>query len=112
MSEESQVKVEREEGPIKVTGLWPPKIDIPAAFANHIYITHSEDYFYLVFAEAELPVLVGPTGEYWREEKGEVNIRPIARIAIPAQAMLRIAAAIQCNVESYKSQVAQQTRES
>jgi hypothetical protein len=79
---------------------WSREIDLPTIYANHVYISHMGPEFILIFGEAEIPIMVDPSPEEL-EEIGEVAIKPVVRLAIAPDAMLRIASVIQGNVQKY-----------
>lgn len=80
--------------PIKLK--WGSSDKAPTYYANNLYITHAGNEFYLVFGE------LGPILDIDVEDLPEfLDIKPIVKIAVSPDNMIKIAKAIQENMELY-----------
>ncbi len=75
---------------------WGDITDVPTHYANQLYISHAMGEFYLVFGEAQPPIILPPGNV-----PDHLDIVPIAKIVLTPQAMMRCADAITTNVKSY-----------
>jgi hypothetical protein len=100
---------EKESEYTAISVVWPDNVELPTVYANHLYIQHTNNEFFLIFGELQLPMALGSPDE--RREKlerfSEVTIRPVAKIAVSPPAMLKIAEIIQQNVEGFRNTVDQ-----
>ena len=82
--------------------VWESDRHLQTIYANHFYITHAGDEFYLMFGELPSPIIANMTPDEIRDYLGDViEIKPVVRLAIAPQTMIRIAEAIQTNVSNY-----------
>jgi len=80
--------------PIKLS--WGSSEKAPTLYANNLYITHAGNEFYLVFGE--LPPILEPDIENLPEY---LEIRPVVKIAVSPENMIKFANAIQENVNKF-----------
>lgn len=90
----------RDETVIPVSLEWPETIDLPTVYANQLFISHAGREFFLIFGEVTPPVLTKITPERLQELKS-IEIKPVAKIAISAEAMPEIAKVIEENVANF-----------
>lgn len=69
--------------------------DLPAVYANHLYISHAGPEFVLIFGRAEVPVGTGTPGV---DPPEFVPIRPVAKLIVAPGAMTGVVEAISRNV--------------
>ncbi len=89
---------------IPISLKWGEANQIPTIYANHLYITHSGGEFYLVFGE--LAAIINIDKENPPES---LEIKPVAKIAITPDNMLRFAEVIQTNLNNYQKMLEAQT---
>jgi len=78
---------------------WPEDIDLPTVYANQLAISYTGQDFYLVFGEA-----VPPTAVSHSDSAGggkSIIIKPVVRVAVSHQSMLRIVDAITKNFAEF-----------
>ena len=80
--------------------VWNNLEDISTAYANELIITHAGNEFFLVFGESFIPIRSIENKEDIPEK---INIKPVVKIAITRENMLRFAEAIDGNIEKYLS---------
>lgn len=81
--------------PIKL--IWGASEKAPTIYANHLYITHAGNEFYLVFGE------LSPFLDLDAENLPEhLEIQPKIKIAVSPENMVKFADAIQENVTKFK----------
>ena len=76
---------------------WSTADHLPTVYANHLLISHAGPEFYLIFGELVPPAVL-------KEDQlpDKVDIKPVAKIAVSPDAMLRFAEAIATNVQRFK----------
>lgn len=80
--------------------VWGDSTSIPTIYANNLYITHAGSEFFLIFGE------MSPIMEIDIEKMPEeLAIKPVAKIAITPENMLKFADVISGNVAKYKEKV-------
>jgi hypothetical protein len=75
---------------------WGSSEDLQTIYVNQLHLNHGGDEFYLTFGELPLPLFTDKS-----DIPEEMKIIPKVRLAIPPDAMERIAAAIKDNVKKY-----------
>jgi hypothetical protein len=95
----------------ETNGEQPRKVDLPAVWGSHdhldtiyptnLHITQADGEFHLVFGEIFFPQAMDT-----EECPDRVEIKPVAKLAIPPEVMLSIADALNKNVNAYLSQQA------
>lgn len=86
-SKSSESRVERRR--VTIPTRWGTTGDLPTLYANQLYVSRSGPEYYLIFGELEPPILIGD------EDAPEVlYTKPVAKIAVSPEAMLRFAQAI------------------
>ena len=83
---------------------WMSSPELKTTYANHVSITHAGGEFYLTFGEL---IPSSPS----EEAPTHVDVIPVARIAVAPEAMLRIAQAINANMQRYKQRLEEQVLE-
>lgn len=97
---------------LEVRLVWAPDQNLQTIYANHFFITHAGDEFYLTFGELIPPVIQNESVAELREKIGDsLEILPLVRLAIAPDAMLRIAEAIRSNVTTYISRTSNEEAE-
>ena len=78
---------------------WGDGAELQTVYANELAILHTANEFYLVFGEVILPPMLvdGQAAD------GQVEIKPVVRVAVGPRQMLRFAEVIQQNVERFKA---------
>ncbi len=77
---------------------WDDNTGLPTVYANQAIVSHAGGHeFYLIFGEALVPAVV-----LQGESIEEVHVRPVAKIALTPQTMMRVADAVQQNVARFK----------
>lgn len=77
--------------------VWDKEAELSTVYANNLIISHSGSEFYLVFGEMEPWLELDPS-----ITPIELQIKPIAKIAISHENMLKFAEVILGNVKKYK----------
>lgn len=91
---------------------WVSNTDLRTIYANHFYISHAGEEFYLTFGELVPPVAPNESTEEMRKRIGDtLEIVPLVRLAITPSAMLKIAEAIRTNVTTYISRMVDEETE-
>lgn len=85
---------------VTVPTRWPENVDLPTIYANQFFITHAGLEFFLIFGEVTAPLWTEPTAEKL-EALEALQVKPVAKIAIPYEVMRGIAQIIQANVEGF-----------
>jgi hypothetical protein len=93
MSQESEAKRPKE---ITIPLEWGETTEIPTLYANHLYITHSGGEFYLVFGE------LAPVNIDQENPPDTLVIKPLVKIALIPENMLKFAEVIKKNVDNFK----------
>jgi hypothetical protein len=83
--------------PIRVKMSWGSLKDIPTIHSDQMLITNVNNEYYLVFGETELLGLINK-----ENPPKEVTIKPVAKIAINSQNMLKFDEVIHKTIEAYK----------
>lgn len=103
----AEVSENNESAGVRISLEWPETIDLPTVYVNHVYVQHSQNEFYLIFGESEMPVLTGTPDE--RRDKIEnlesIAVRPLVKLAISPPAMFKIAGVIRDNVDRFLEKV-------
>jgi aromatic ring-opening dioxygenase LigB subunit len=76
---------------------WRPSEETKTIYANQMIITHGGGEFYLIFGELIPPFRLGPEEVLPKE----VEISPVAKIAVTPENMEKFCKAIQSNLEKY-----------
>jgi hypothetical protein len=80
--------------------VWGNSSNVPTIYANNLYITHAGSEFYLVFGE------MSPVTEFNLDELPEhLEIKPVAKIAVTPENMIRFAEAISENIAKFKEKI-------
>ncbi len=71
---------------VRIEAHWGPVDDLEPVFADHLHVNRANDQFYLTFGQTQVPVLDKP------EAPGAITaeIRPIARLIVPLNALERM----------------------
>lgn len=85
---------------------WGSTEELPTIYANHLYITHSGGEFYIVFGELTPPLELNP-----EKLPAQLTIKPVAKIAVTSERMIRFAEAIGDNTEKYKEKIEKVAKE-
>lgn len=93
MSQESEIKKPKE---ITIPLRWGDTTETPTLYANHLYITHSGREFYLVFGE------LAPVNIDQDNPPDTLVIKPLVKIAIIPENMLKFIEVIRKNVDNFK----------
>ncbi len=81
---------------VEIKLVWSDASNIPTIYANNLYITHAGSEFYLVFGE------LAPTMELDIDNLPEkLEVKPVAKIAISHENMIKFADVISGNVAKY-----------
>lgn len=70
---------------------------LPTVYANQLLISHAGPEFYLIFGE-----LVPPTVVAEGRLPDKIDIKPVVKIAVSPESMLRVADAIATNVQRFR----------
>ena len=87
---------------VRVPTKWEGVEDFPTAYANQMVITHVGSEFYIIFGEIQLPILLNPEVDTVPEI---IKIRPVAKVAVAYDEMLKMASAISENVSKYLDKI-------
>lgn len=92
-------KPEKKQGSIQILINWDSKLmdDLDTIYANQFLITHAQGEFYLVFGETFFATLEK------KDIPNQIKIKPVAKIALTPEVMMRITAIINENVNNYKA---------
>lgn len=82
---------------VEVRLVWDKPSEAPTIYANNLIISHSGSEFYMVFGEMEPWLELDPS-----IAPIELTIKPIVKIAISHENMLKFAEVINGNVNQYK----------
>ena len=85
---------------IAIKLVWEDTNDIPTTYANNIYITHAGNEFFLVFGELSPLMELDP-----EKIPAEFMVKPVAKIAITPDNMLKFAEVISVNVAKFKEKI-------
>ena len=88
----------QEAGVVRVPFRWQDASDLPTVYANHAYVTHMGKEFYVVFGEAQVPILTGmePT------ELEEIKVKPVAKLVFTPEGIDSIVSVLADNVRKSK----------
>jgi hypothetical protein len=76
---------------------------IDTIYANELVITHAGGReFYLIFGEVQIPVIINPEVE---RPPDVIKVKPVVKLAIPRDEMIKFAATINDNVSRYLDRV-------
>lgn len=82
---------------------WGSVKGLPTTYANHILISHATGTeFYLIFGELVPLTILRPEEVEDRELPPYLEIEPVAKIAVSAEAMRRMVEAMQKNLDRYE----------
>ena len=85
---------------VMVRLVWGSSINVPTTYANNLFITHTANEFYLVFGE------LSPVTELDIEQVPEyLEIKPVAKIAVTPENMVKFADVIAENMVKFKEKV-------
>lgn len=80
---------------------WGQSDDLPTLYANNLVVSHAGgSEFVLLFGEARLPALFGITNE---KPPKSVHIKPVARIVMTPETMIKFSEVINENLKRYLS---------
>lgn len=82
---------------VEVKLVWDKPAEVPTLYANHLIISHTGSEFYLVFGEMEPWLEFDPS-----IVPSELKIKPIVKIAISSENMMKFEKIIAGNVKQYK----------
>lgn len=103
-SKNEQNKMSENDDQIDFRLVWGSDKNLQTVYANHFFISHAGDEFYLTFGELPAINTNNMSPSELREYFGEaLEITPLVRLAVAPKTMLRIAEAIQSNVARYIS---------
>lgn len=80
--------------------VWGSPADIPTVYANNLYITHAGNEFYLVFGEMS-PITQLDASNL----PDHLEIKPVAKIAVTQENMMKFADAIAENTARFKEKI-------
>lgn len=95
MPEDKKVSTEEVAKVVKIN--WLPQDGLSTVYANHLIVSHTGNEFYLVFGEL-VPPAPGKVPE-------ELDVIPVARVAVSPESMLRMMGALQKNVSGYQQRL-------
>ncbi len=87
---------------VEIKIVWPETVkDLPTIYANQLLISHAGPEFFLVFGIVTPPV---PPADREPDlgEMDALEVSPVVKIAVSAEAMLAMAGTIKTNVERYR----------
>ena len=85
---------------VTINLVWGNPEGIQTIYANNLYITHAGSEFYLVFGELQ-PLLQVDKDKF----PSHLEIRPVAKIAISQENMMKFADAITENTNRFKKKM-------
>jgi len=77
---------------------WRTSEGLNTIYANQMIITHGGGEFYMIFGELIPPLRLGPEDQLPKE----IEISPVAKIAVTPENMEKFCTAIQSNIEKYR----------
>lgn len=78
---------------------WSSGDDVPTIYANQLLVSHSGlNEFYLVFGEAQIPMIVDP-----HNPPASVEVRPLIKIVVVPEVMLSIVNVLNANISNFLS---------
>jgi hypothetical protein len=93
-------EVAAKKNPLAIRLLWGSMTEIPTVYANQLFIAHTGGEFYLIFGE------LTPPPDLDRDNPPDyLEIRPVAKIALSTENMLRVAEVIGENVSQYRGEL-------
>lgn len=88
---------------VQIPLVWEDTEHIPTVYANNLLITHAGGAeFYLIFGEVVPPILLGTPGEKLPKK---INIKPVAKIVLTPEAMIKFSEIINLSLKSLLSTV-------
>ncbi|MBI1800610.1 MAG: hypothetical protein HYR71_03155 [Chloroflexi bacterium] len=84
--------------PIQIPVHWGAVDHLPTLYANQLFITNAGQEVYLVFGEITPPVVVNPA-----DLPKQLEIKPVAKIAVSREAMLKFREAINAIAQNLPS---------
>ena len=87
---------------------WGANENVPVYYANQLFIGHTNNEFYLVFGDVQVPLLINPSKA---EIPKELIIKPVARVMLTPNAMQEFTKAMNINLSSYLNMNAQEDTE-
>jgi len=82
----------------EIHGKWRSSDNLPTVYANTILMSHQAQEFYLIFGEIVTPAQLGTIEG---EMPDDLDIRPVARIAIPYEVMKSFRKLMNENVDKF-----------
>ena len=84
-------------GAIQVQLVWEDPSVLPTLYANQAYVSHVGKEFYVIFGEAQIPVLthVDPDALH------EVKVKPVAKLVFTPEGISGISKALADNVRRF-----------
>lgn len=76
---------------------WQNSFDIPSTYANALMAAHSGNEFYLIFGEVQLPF-----GEETTELSNSLEVRPLVKIVLTPDSMVRFLEVMQDNIQKFE----------
>jgi len=95
-----------EDGSIEVALEWDDDSSLTTVYANQLFVRHTDNEFYLVFGEVNVPPR---SGSGVVEQPSSLVVQPVARIAISPIAMLSFVDVINRNIEKFKDKFEDQS---
>ena len=93
-------EVSAKKDPLAIQLTWGSMTEIPTVYANQLFIAHTGGEFYLLFGE------LTPPPDLDRDDPPDyLEIRPVAKIALSTENMLRVAEVIGENVSQYRAKL-------
>ena len=89
-----KVSPSKSPGPIEIPVIWGSAHDAPTVYANQLLISHAGAEYYLVFGELVPPLVLDNSNL-----PAKIEIKPLVKIAVTHEMMLRFAEAIQTNIK-------------
>jgi len=81
---------------------WQDASELPTLYANHMYMNHSGGEFYVIFGEAQLPIMINPTPEDIENLK-DIKIKPVVKLVFTPQSMTAIVNAMIENIQKFQA---------
>ena len=94
-------EIEKASDVVKIPLVWADSSHLSTLYANQLLISHAGGEFYLVFGELVPPTM--PNAEHLPEQ---LEVKPVARVALSPEAMKRFLNAMQQNYERFLERLA------
>jgi hypothetical protein len=83
--------------------VWSSADELPALYANHLFVTHGgESEFHIIFGHLTPPLILPESPD---EIPNEFVIKPIAKIIVTPETMRKFIAALSSNLERFDKRV-------